>query len=50
MHINHDPTQTRHVPTRMKLILAIPIVILVCHLLLLIFAGSSDGLQTPSTR
>lgn len=42
MYANQDREQTRHLPTRLKLILAIPVAILVCHLVLLVLAGSSD--------
>ncbi len=42
MYVNQDRKQTRHLPTRLKLILAVPVAILVCQLVLLILAGSSD--------
>jgi hypothetical protein len=45
MYTNQDPTQTRHLPTRLKLMLAIPLAILVVQLLFLAFAGSSDPVQ-----
>lgn len=47
MHVNHEPGQTRHLPTRLKLMLAVPVAILVCQLLLLAFAGSSDPIASP---
>ncbi len=47
MHANHHPEQTRRLPTRLKLMLAVPVAILVCQLLLLAFAGSSDAIATP---
>jgi hypothetical protein len=45
MHINHDPQQTRHLSTRMKLILAVPVAILIWHILFLVFMGAHDGMQ-----
>lgn len=47
MYVNQSQEQTRHIPTRLKLILAVPVVILICHLLLLIFAGAADVTQLP---
>ncbi len=45
MYTNQSQEQTRHLPTRLKLILAVPVAILLCQLLLLIFAGTSDPVQ-----
>lgn len=47
MYANQDRDQTRRLPTRLKLILAVPVAILMCQLLLLIFAGASDPMHMP---
>ncbi len=47
MYANQNPDQTHHLPTRLKLMLAVPVVILVCHLLLLAVAGSHDPVLLP---
>jgi hypothetical protein len=47
MYANQDPTQTRNIPTRLKLLLAVPLAILLCQLLFLAFAGASDPMQAP---
>ena len=45
MHVNHDPAQTRRLPTPLKFILAIPLTIVLLHLLFLAFAGANDPMQ-----
>ncbi len=45
MYVNQTQDQTSHLPTRLKLILAVPVAILVCQLMLLILAGVSDPMQ-----
>ena len=42
MYANQNPEQTQFLPTRLKLMLAVPLVILVCHLLFLAFASAQD--------
>lgn len=47
MYANQEPGRTSHLPTRLKLMLAVPLAILVCHLLLLAFAGVNDHGLAP---
>ena len=47
MYANQDPTQTRHLPTRLKLMLGVPVAIMLCSLLLLILAGANDPTYLP---
>lgn len=42
MYANQNPEQTHALPSRLKLMLAVPALILVCHLLFLAFASAQD--------
>lgn len=42
MYLNQHPEQTRHLPTRLKLVLAVPVAILIIHLLILALAGADN--------